>query len=376
MKLSEFATTLVAENQFIKASFGGFAGSGKTRTATEFIIGCYKRINKGKAVLIIDNEKGSRFLIPIFRNAGIQVILKETVTLADVLHAFDYVENGEVDFLFIDSLTKVWYKFVRDYRSNHNNRKLTLNDWGSIIPEWQEKFADRFVQLKGSCVFTGRGGYTYDLEEVEENGKTRKQFVKSGVKMKISGETAFEPDLNVWMEQQQNIEDDGKISVWREAQVMKDRSGLIDGKTFRNPTFKDFEPVVSFIMDCQVGDVKKTSDDTNLAPTDDYGWQARKAERDIENEKIKAMFDARKFSTGAEDKALKMAILKKIFNTTSATEIERMPVDTLRDYRLNLEMLFHDWDLLNDFDEKTKHINNFKPPFLMIVEEGKQTINT
>jgi hypothetical protein len=36
MKLSQFASNLVSRNHFIKASFGGFQGSGKTRTATEF----------------------------------------------------------------------------------------------------------------------------------------------------------------------------------------------------------------------------------------------------------------------------------------------------------------------------------------------------
>ena len=73
MKLTDFATTLAAKNHFIKASFGGFQGSGKTRTATEFIIGCYKDMKLTKPVLILDNEKGSRFLIPILkesRNTG------------------------------------------------------------------------------------------------------------------------------------------------------------------------------------------------------------------------------------------------------------------------------------------------------------------
>lgn len=71
INLSEFASEIVAENQFIKASFGGFSGSGKSRTATEFIIGAYRDLGCTKPILIIDNEKGSRFLIPIFEKAGI-----------------------------------------------------------------------------------------------------------------------------------------------------------------------------------------------------------------------------------------------------------------------------------------------------------------
>ena len=63
MILSEFAKPLVAKNHFIKASFGGFQGSGKTFTATNFVIGVYKDLKLKKPILILDNEKGGRFLI-------------------------------------------------------------------------------------------------------------------------------------------------------------------------------------------------------------------------------------------------------------------------------------------------------------------------
>ena len=113
MKLTDFASPLVAGNSFVKASFGGFAGSGKTRTASEFIVGAYKDLGCSKPVLIIDNEKGSRFLVPFFAKANVPAMVKETVHLADILSAFDFLKAGEIDFLFIDTLTKVWYQYVR-----------------------------------------------------------------------------------------------------------------------------------------------------------------------------------------------------------------------------------------------------------------------
>ena len=61
MKLSDFATDLVARNHFLKAGFGGFQGAGKTRTATDFSIGVYKQLKLSKPILIIDNEKGAGF---------------------------------------------------------------------------------------------------------------------------------------------------------------------------------------------------------------------------------------------------------------------------------------------------------------------------
>ena len=48
---------------------------------------------------------------------------------------------------------------------------FTINDWGKILPAWQEEFSDRFVEVEGNIVFTGRGGYEYDLEENDETKK-------------------------------------------------------------------------------------------------------------------------------------------------------------------------------------------------------------
>lgn len=361
-KLARFATKLVSDNTFIKASFGGFAGSGKTRTATEFIIGCMKELKIEAPVLIIDNEKGSRFLIPIFEKAGIECHVKETVHLADIQQAFQLVTEGEVGFLFIDSLTKVWYQFIRDYKNVNNKKMMTLQDWGKILPAWQESFSDRFVAMSGNCVFTGRGGNTYDVEENEETHK--KEFVKSGVKMKMAGETPFEPDLNVWMDQVQRLNKDGELEVWREAQILKDRSGIIDGKIFHNPTYKNFAPVVQFIMGTPKGEVAKETFTDNLAPAEDFEHMARRDRREIENEKIKAQFDKAGFGTSKEDKQLKIQILEKIFNSTSQTEIEKMPTEQLTKCRENLEIMFSNWFELPDYEQKSRFVKDFQINFL------------
>jgi hypothetical protein len=329
-KLEQFASPIVAENNFIKASFGGFAGSGKTRTATELIIGAYKKFKCKKPVLIIDNEKGSRFLIPIFAKAGIKCFVKDTVKLADVLEAMELLRDREIDFLFVDTLSKVWYDYVADYKKANGNIKfMTLQDWGKILPSWQEAFSDKFVNASGNIIFTGRGGFQYEKEEDTKNeaGQVTKkgQFVKSGVKMKLAGETPFEPDINVWMELQQDIDSQGNIKVYREAQIMKDRSGLIDGKTFVNPTFEDFAPVVEFLLNVKVGEVKGASNNENLAPSENYEWYREKEAREHKLDEIKTLFDKYGFSAnGKEDKQLKAVIIEKVFGTTSSEVIGKL----------------------------------------------------
>lgn len=345
MNLSQFATILKAKHQFIKAAFGGFAGSGKTYTATQFIIGCYGDMKIKKPLLLLDNEKGSRFLIPIFKKAGIETYVKDTVKLADLQQAIKMLEAGEIGFLFVDTLTKFWYDYVNDYKVKNRKTFMTLQDWGKILPAWQSEFSDMFVNVNGNFVFTGRGGYSYEKEEdtTNEAGQVtaKGQFVKSGVKMKLAGETPFEPDLNIWMDIEQTIIKKKPVQI-RTAQVMKDRSALIDGKTFQNPTYKDFQPVVQFLLDVEVGEVAGATNMENIAPSENYDYLDRKNHVAVELEKIQGIFDKAAFGTSKEDKQVKTLIIDKIFGTTSAKEIEGFLPARLTKCRLQLDNLMID----------------------------------
>ena len=116
---------------------------------------------------------------------------------------------------------------------------MFLNDWGALLPAWQEEFSDKFVEVEGNIVFTGRGGFEYDKEndEVDDQGKViqKGQFVKSGVKMKIAGETPYETDLNVWMQLEKELDKDGRPVQKNVGYVLKDRSDTINGKRFEFP---------------------------------------------------------------------------------------------------------------------------------------------
>lgn len=332
MKLDDFAGELVASNKFVKAGFGGMAGAGKSKTASEFVIGAYQDLGYTKPVLVIDNEKGSRFLIPQFRAAKVPVRVKDTTSLSDVLTAFDFLRDGEIQFLFIDSLSKVWYRYVRQYMEDNRRKFMELSDWGKVLPSWQETFADRFVAAEGSIVFTGRGGFSYEKEEDEvdeRTGKVKKgQFVKSGVKMKVAGETPFEPDLNLWMEQHQEMGANG-LEVWREAQVMKDRSGLIDGKTFRNPTYEMLRPFVRYLVDVPTGAVAGETNGDSLAPSENFESFDRKRKKEIALEEVREEFVRLHPSQSADDKSARAALMEELFGTRSWTAVENKPLEAI-----------------------------------------------
>lgn len=347
MKLENFATDLVSKNHFIKASFGGFQGAGKTRTATEFVIGAYKDLKCSKPVLILDNEKGSRFLIPIFNKAGIKAIVKDTRSLSDVKQAFNFLNNKEIGFLFIDSLTKIYYQFVKDYKAKNRKTYMSLMDWGKLLPAWQEEFSDVFVEAEGNIVFTGRGGFEYEKEEDQKdeagNITEKGSFVKSGVKMKIAGETPYETDLNIWMQLEKELKNDKPVQT-NVAYVLKDRSDTINAKSFSMPKYRNFKPVIRFIQGLEVGEIAGESTHDNLTPGDDLDYWQRKQEQKIALEKIEAVFDENGFGDARSkaDKQLKAVIIKKVFGTTSKTEIEKMKASQLTYLKESLEQLFID----------------------------------
>lgn len=361
MQLSNFASQLVSKNHFIKASFGGFQGAGKTRTAFEFIVGAYKQMKLSKPILILDNEKGSRFLIPSFKKNKIDAFAKETTSLKDVQEAFKFLQSGEVSFLFIDSLTKIYYRYIRDYREANHKKFMTLQDWGKILPLWNEEFAEKFVNTEGNIVFTGRGGFEYEKEDdtKDENGNITEKgaFVKSGFKMKIAGETPYETDLNVWMTSD-DIYKDGKPVKEIFAYILKDRSDQINGKIFSMPSYKEFKPVINFIQGLPVGDIAAESAE-NFIPTDKVFYE-KQLQRKIEVEKISALFD--KFGLGdarsKADKQLKTLIIEKIFGTASQTEIEKLDHVQLNHLRQLLEELFIS---LEPIEDKLSFVQQYSP---------------
>src|SRR6185312_7093006 len=113
--------------------------------------------------------------------------------------------------------------------------RLEFQDWGIIKPAWKAEFSEPFVNGPFNIIMTGRAGYEYDNEINADTGK--REIYKAGVKMKVEGETAYEPDMLVYMEQIEEILQDKK-EVYNQATILKDRADLIQGKTFKNPTYE------------------------------------------------------------------------------------------------------------------------------------------
>lgn len=317
---------------FIKAAFEGFAGDGKTFTAVSMAIGLHKAIKSQKPIALLDTEKAAKALIPIFEKNGIAAIVNEGRSLANLNEAIKWCENGGADILVIDSITHVWEEFLEAHKASKRFNKtfLEFQDWGVIKPRWKREFSTPFVNAKCHIIFTGRAGYEYEhFEQIDgATGKVKKEIQKSGIKMKAEGETAFEPDLLFLMGKVQDILGTDK-RIYREALVLKDRTTLIDGQTFKNPTYKDFEPAINQLLN---GVVK---DRIDQSPADVFeherNFDDMRKERDLIISSVEGHFNLMGLGTGATDKKYKAALLKNAFNVVSIDELSAVKMESMRD---------------------------------------------
>lgn len=312
---------------YFKAAFEGFAGTGKTYTTARVAIGLYKRIGSKKPIIIFDTEKAAKFLKSMFAAEGIEVLIRESRSLADLKETMMRMRHGASDLLIIDSISHVWEDFLKSYAEKVRRTRLEFQDWGVIKPTWKSEFSDPFVRDPYHIIMTGRAGYEYENEINKETGK--REIYKSGVKMKVEGETAYEPDLLVLMERMQEMEGGSIKKVTRQGIVIKDRSTIIDGKVFENPDYKDFAPAIDVMLESpELLQTTAERDAGTLFRTEEekYEWKQLKKRwlEEIENYLVSVWP-----GQAADQKKLKIDAIQHAFNTMSWTVVESLRPEAL-----------------------------------------------
>lgn len=337
----EFASDLAISMPFNKVSVAGFPGSGKSRTSAELMKGIYslmkqkKLVNNDAPLLIIDTEDAAQFLIEFFKDSGITAKAKQTKSLADVQTAFALASAGHYFGVYIDSISHIYRDFLDTWMKKNNVPKMEPRHYGSTNPLWEKEFGQSLVAARTHIVFTGRGAADYEMMENEETNK--KEFVKSGVKMQASKDTQYDPNLVIWMAKVEKVAKNNKPTIWREALVMKDRSGTIDGKTFgseksKGPAFKDFQPHFEYLLRNVTPDAKVARSTTSaeaLIPD----IQERSPENDdkkVALDQIQSLLTAVAPGTSGAEKKLKCDLLERVYNERSWEAIKKLSAETIK----------------------------------------------
>jgi len=332
-KTDDFFSDLSNTKPFLKMAFEGFAGGGKTYTMAQVAAGLHKKIGSTKPIVIFDTEEAAKFLRRFFDGHGIQILHKRSRSPVDLFETMARCAAGVSDILMIDSITHVWENFLAAYAEKLKRKagRFQFQDWGVIKPEWRKNFSDPFVRDPYHCLMTGRAGFEYETE-IDEDGK--KELFKSGIKMKAEGETAYEPDMLVLMSRREDVVGKEK-KVWRECTIIKDRSTLIDGKTFiftgEDPpehTWSQFEPAVEYMLEKPVVKAAVEKDATTLFESPDDAKNFAIA-RDILLEKIEGEMVSAWPGAAAEAKRAKSDALFNAFGTRSWSEVSKMKIAPL-----------------------------------------------
>lgn len=332
MSLLKPATNKMA---YAKIGIYGTAGSGKTRTATEIAIGLHKAIGSKKPIVAFDTEPAFSFVLPIYKKAGIDLLVAdESRALADLMAFMDEAEKVS-DIAIIDSITHVWRDAQESYlaainasRIKYNKRPLAaleFQHWRPIKAAWAE-FTDRFLSSKMHVIVCGRAGQIYEYQD-KDDGSGKKELISTGSRMATEKELGYEPSLLIEM-----IADREHGKTRNIALIQKDRSDTINGAEIPMPTFKSFKGHFDALniggdhfSSMDVRDSKEMFKDA-----DESGFDGELKRRQILSEEIAELMKKHYPSQSVEDKQKRADLLEEVFGTRSWTAVENMKSDILK----------------------------------------------
>lgn len=230
----------------LKVSIYGPPGSGKTFTTLLVAEGLARYRNK--RIAYVDTERGTDFYAQAVKSRPIHPEAFDfdaiyTRSLAEVTEAVKSLKAEEHGVVVLDSVSHLWDAAIEAYTGRKTRiDSIPMHAWGKI----KKPYRDLIAYLIGSNLdvfILGRQKNVFDDDE--DSGEMK----KVGVAMRAEGETAYEPHLCIRMESRKNPEDSTQ-SVYL-AMVEKDRTGVLGGRTLKNPGFRTIEPLLPLLGDVQ-----------------------------------------------------------------------------------------------------------------------------
>jgi hypothetical protein len=312
------------------------------------VLGIWIEDQKKKTVVLQDTDHSAKFIVPLFKHYGLiegkNFFVTPSRSLIDYRNILE-LANKEHAIFMIDTVTHIHAEMLREFSEVKKRPVQYPGDAMILKPEWTQQFTTPFVEAQNCHIlFTGRAAWEYGFNINEETNK--REFGPTAVKMRGDNELAYEPDVVVLMERLQDI---GKgVITFRRASILKDRSRIIDGKTFDfwpqgeneehpelvqwdfEPVWKVFRPVYKFLVSGNPVDQKIVPLQSSMGPLfasgSSEGYWERRRQVDVLLEEIDGVYSQWIPGSKGLDKQIRTIIWSTVFNTRSKSALaERTP---------------------------------------------------
>jgi hypothetical protein len=232
-----------AEQAAIKLGMYGPPGSGKTFTSLLIAEGLASL--SGKRIAYVDTEHGTDFYckaVPT-RTAhpdAFDFDALYTRSLTDTLSAVRGLKANDYGVVVLDSITHLWEAAIAAYNGKKNPKGgIPMWAWGAIKKPYKDLMS-LLLNSQMHVIICGRQGIEYETNEETD------EIRAVGVKMKAEGETPYEPHILIRMEAVRPQKANEVATIYAYAE--KDRTGILAGRSFANPTYKTLiEPLVGLL---------------------------------------------------------------------------------------------------------------------------------
>jgi|GEM_PF-1695284 len=232
-----------AEQAALKMGLYGPAGSGKTMTA--LLIGEGLAQLTRKRIAFVDTEHGTDFYSQTVKTRAIHPTAFDfdalyTRSLTETLAELRKLKETEYSVIIIDSITHMWEAAMAAYAGKLTKvGTIPFHAWGKI----KKPYKDLMGFLLSSPMHFVICGRQKNLYEEDEETEELKQV---GTTMRAEGETPYEPHILVRMEAMRPSRANEIAPVVAFAE--KDRTGVLAGRSFVNPTFETLcKPVLPLL---------------------------------------------------------------------------------------------------------------------------------
>lgn len=235
---------------YLRIALQGGAGAGKTFTALTLGDGLAKR--EGKPMAVIDTDPGSPASLYAAPLGPFEFLTVKPRNIEELIHIVQTFDANAYSVLVMDTITWLWRGIL-----NIDNVKRTsvgtvqFGEWNKLKALYREVLMP-MVNMQCHTIVTGRERKEY----TDSDGELR----QIGFQMIAENETPYETNLYIRLSQRRSSPNQ-PIPQAHVAEVLRDRTGILQGAIFENMTFENINPLVNKIC----GELKPDPDEIEQA---------------------------------------------------------------------------------------------------------------